>query len=521
MGNHIFDNIYYIKHLKGTSEEMKQKQVYNPYLPINEYVPDGEPHVFGDRLYIFGSHDKAGSDTYCSSDYVVYSAPVSDLTDWKCEGVVYSSLQDPHADEDVFGSGKREYLFAPDVVQGNDGRYYMYYCLSAKGGAGGFDGPISVAVCDTPAGKYTYYGDVQYQDGRPMTRYVPFDPAVINDNGRIYLYYGWAFMAKRSKDSDEDNLKRIQKMFHKTDEEIAQDGLEIMGANVVELESDMLTVKSEPQRIVPCHRLAEGTGFLEHAFFEASSIRKTGGKYYFIYSTMAQHELAYAVSDYPDRGFCFGGVIISNGDIGYEGRSEKDRAANTGTNHGSIECVNGQWYVFYHRNTHLTSYSRQGMAEKITIDDDGRIKQAEMTSCGLNKGALRTDRMYPSVIACNLSDGSMPHNANYEEGRVIPVITQKKDECYIANVHDGTYIGYKYFEFMGNSSLNVVYRGAGNGVLKVYSDVGMLNEIGTYKIVPSEQWNSLCTDIEEYGIKPLFFVYEGSGTIQLLEFGWE
>ncbi len=33
------------------------KQVFNPYLPLYEYVPDGEPHVFGDRLYIFGSHD--------------------------------------------------------------------------------------------------------------------------------------------------------------------------------------------------------------------------------------------------------------------------------------------------------------------------------------------------------------------------------------------------------------------------------------------------------------------------------
>ena len=36
------------------------RQSYNPYLPSWEYIPDGEPHVFGDRVYIYGSHDKNG-----------------------------------------------------------------------------------------------------------------------------------------------------------------------------------------------------------------------------------------------------------------------------------------------------------------------------------------------------------------------------------------------------------------------------------------------------------------------------
>lgn len=41
-----------------------KKQAYNPYLPEWEYIPDGEPKVFGDRLYIFGSHDRFdGEDT--------------------------------------------------------------------------------------------------------------------------------------------------------------------------------------------------------------------------------------------------------------------------------------------------------------------------------------------------------------------------------------------------------------------------------------------------------------------------
>ena len=56
-----------------------KKQVYNPFLPIYECVPDGEPHVFGDRVYLYGSHDKEGGETFCMLDYTTYSAPVTDL----------------------------------------------------------------------------------------------------------------------------------------------------------------------------------------------------------------------------------------------------------------------------------------------------------------------------------------------------------------------------------------------------------------------------------------------------------
>ena len=91
-----------------------QDQVYNPFLPLEEYIPDGEPHVFGDRLYLFGSHDKEGGETFCMLDYTVYSAPVSDLAHWRREGVIYHAGQDPDYES-------RHYMYAPDVVQGNDG----------------------------------------------------------------------------------------------------------------------------------------------------------------------------------------------------------------------------------------------------------------------------------------------------------------------------------------------------------------------------------------------------------------
>lgn len=159
------------------------KRAFNPFLPPNVYIADGEAHVYGDRVYLFGSHDREGGEDYCMEDYDFYSAPVDNLTDWTSKGTNYSPTQDP------LYSQERRYMYAPDVVQGNDGKFYLYYCLH------GYQSPISVAVCDTPDGKYEFLGHVRYSNGQPCKRFVPFDPGVINYDGIIRLYYGtwWAF----------------------------------------------------------------------------------------------------------------------------------------------------------------------------------------------------------------------------------------------------------------------------------------------------------------------------------------
>lgn len=74
----------------------KPSAVTNPYLPSWEYVPDGEPYVFGDRVYVYGSHDFFNGDLYCMGDYVCWSAPADDLGSWRYEGVIYRKDQDPH-----------------------------------------------------------------------------------------------------------------------------------------------------------------------------------------------------------------------------------------------------------------------------------------------------------------------------------------------------------------------------------------------------------------------------------------
>ena len=449
----------------------QKNQVFNPFLPLDEYIPDGEPHVFGDRVYLFGSHDMEGGTVYCMLDYVCYSAPVDDLSDWRNEGEIYKASQDPLWTE------TRRYMYAPDVVRGNDGRYYLFYCLEGSGE--GMNGPISVAVCDQPAGAYQFYGVVKNPDGSVFRRYLPGDPAVINDDGTIRLYYGWSLSMVAAAAHGhpttgqaapppgaiprEQLVQAEMMLFKRSREELLSEPEDVMGANTIVLANDMLTVVGEPQRIVPGQFAAAGTSFEGHAFYEASSIRKIGSTYYFIYSSELSNELCYATSLYPDKGFVFGGTIISNGDVGFQGRKSEDRLNMTANIHGSIEYINGQWYVFYHRQTHNSTYSRQACAEPVVILPDGRIPQVEMTSCGLNGGPLRATGTYPAPIACNLTNGHMPHVTNRVLGADIPFITHGNDQRYITGIKDGTMIGFKYFEFDRTVQLAVSTRGSGSG----------------------------------------------------------
>ena len=279
-----------------------KKQAFNPYLPLYEYIPDGEPHVFDDRVYVYGSHDKEGGTTFCMLDYVTWSAPVEDLTDWRYEGVIYRADQDPqygtevpwfnHVEENTAASAMHEdtntlrYMYAPDVVKGQDGKYYLYYAMGGDYGVGGYTCPISVAVADAPAGPYEFLGFVRNPDGTPMKRYICFDPAGINDNGTIRLYYGTQYDYEERPDFSKDSeyMRQEVGMFNLSPDEILSYPDSVMGPITVTLQPDMLTIADEPRHIIPYR--VKGTSFEGHPFFEGSSMRKVGEKYYFVYSSM-------------------------------------------------------------------------------------------------------------------------------------------------------------------------------------------------------------------------------------------
>ncbi|MBN1775973.1 MAG: family 43 glycosylhydrolase [Clostridiales bacterium] len=462
-----------------------RQQAFNPFLPSWEYIPDGEPHLFNCRVYLYGSHDRFSGYTYCLNDYVCWSAPEDDLSDWRYEGVIYGRSDDPrNADGDMC-------LYAPDVTVGPDGRYYLYYVLSRLG-------IVSVAVCDEPAGRYRFYGYVRHADGAILGEregdMPQFDPGVITEGERTYLYTGFCMPQDESR----------------------------KGPVVSVLGPDMLTVVEEPRTVIPSTPYAAGTGFEGHSFYEAPSIRKIGETYYLIYSSILYSELCYATAQSPTEGFSYGGVIVANNDfnIDYDKPAMKPMFYG-GNNHGSILRVRGQWYIFYHRHTNGTNFSRQACCEPIEILPDGSIPQVEMTSCGLNGGPLAGRGAYPAFTACNLycatENAYTGDPGSWLDSR-FPKITQEGrdgDELpgYIDNMRDGATAGFKYFDCSDVRRISVTVRGNWGGVFEVRTswDGGKLGEI---PLGSNTEWKIYTADISvPDGVRALYFCYRGGSAV--------
>ena len=394
--------------------EKKYIRGANPYMPLWEHVPDGEPRVFeyrGEkRVYVYGSHDTERTE-YCGKDYVAWSAPVTDLTDWKCHGTCYRA-----ADESI--------LYAPDVVQKGD-TFYMY-AAERKGSQ------IMVASAKTPWGPFT----------NPVKTELGFDPGVlVDDDGRVYAYWGFC------------------------------------GSYCAELNEDMATIKAGTLHEHPLsHCNASWARPDGHAgkdyFFEASSPRKIFGKYVYIYSKRVEEEmpelgvyedcngfLSYKWSDFPLEGYRDGGDISFNGGEILPGEGGRNTMSyRWGNNHGSVMEVNGQWYVFYHRQTGTDEYSRQAMVEpidaaqgkdgkvwlgKITYRDGEPISSCpvEMTSQGAQVNGLDARRWISAGYACHLFGGKIP-------AYIAPVYEQREDvSAPVKDISDGTGIGFRYLQF--------------------------------------------------------------------------
>lgn len=342
----------------------------NPYLPNWEYIPDGEPRVFGDRIYVYGSHDRKDSIDFCDYKLKVWSAPVSDPTKWVCHGDIFRSRDGHDSPSDVDWTD--ELLFAPDVVE-RGGKYYLYaYIVNAKG---------CVAVADRPEGPFRLLSRYKYDIPNHYDNGTFIDPGVlVDDDGRVYIYCGYqgSYMCELK-----DNMYEAVPGSYKLD----------------------IIPTAEP-----------------HRFFEACSPRKINGTYYLIYSPQRGSCLDYATSDSPTGPFTYRGTIIDNG-IDFPG----------GNDHGSVCCVNGQWYIFYHRMTNGTIMSRRGCVERIEILPDGTIPQVEMTSLGFEE-SLNPYDFTQADTACVLKGGCYITETSVFERPIV-------------NVTDGCVMCWKYFDF--------------------------------------------------------------------------
>ena len=459
-----------------------KKQAFNPYLPSWEYIPDVEPYVFGDRVYVYGSHDFYNGYVFCMGDYVCWSAPVDDLGDWRYEGVIYPRNEDP------LNKDGKMCLYAPDVTVGPDGRYYLYYVLDHVS-------VVSVAVSESPAGRYEFYGYVHYEDGTRLGERAgdqpQFDPGLLTEGERTYLYTGFCGRGDKSR----------------------------TGAMATVLGPDMLTIVEEPVFVAPGCEYGAGTGFEGHEFFEAPSMRKIGDTYYFIYSSVVMHELCYATSKSPTKGFVYGGVLVSNCDLHVDTYKPADLPMAYGANnHGSMVEIKGRWYIFYHRHTNGTWYSRQGCAEELEILPDGRIPQVEITSCGLNGGPLEGKGEYPAYIACHLFTDTP---SVYVGGERFPKIMQDGrdgDELpgYIANIQDSATAGFKYFDCKGIREIRIKVRGYADGVFEVKTSWNG-EALARIKVKYSNVWEEYTVPVSiPDGKQAIYLTYRGGGNASLL-----
>ena len=188
----------------------------------------------------------------------------------------------------------------------------------------------------------------------------------------------------------------------------------------------------------------------EHEFHEGSSMKKINGKYYFLYTDTHRHggratSMGYAVSDNPMTGFTYGGVIIDN--FGCDPR--------TWNNHGSMECFNGQWYIFYHRSTHCSSSSRHVCIEPITINPDGSINEIKMTTSV--SAALPASQPMEACRACEMSG-----NVRFEgdgEGSFV-----------LGQIRHGDTATYRYLEFNGENTFTATAKADKDLRVEVYID---------------------------------------------------
>ncbi len=448
----------------------------NPYLPLWEHIPDGEPYVFEDpdkpgkyRVYVYGSHDEL-VNAYCGLDQVVWSAPVNDLTHWRFDGVIFES------DRDANGKSfsKNDLLYAPDVCEVRDPQtgkktYYLYPNTQAHGRE------CMVAVSDRPDGPFRV---CNWSATNPMQCEGPigFDPAVLaDDDGRIYAY--WGFQHSYAAELDPKTMATVKP-----------------GTQIVD---GMVTHLHEPGAF---------------RFFEASSIRKIEDKYVFIYSRWSEDgefglsgtpgTLAYAYSDAPLGPWTYGGTIIDMRGYANDSKGKRIPATVPSSNtHGSLCEINGQWYIFYHRHSGQDEFARQAMVAPVTVKvEKGKggkvsISQGEVTSEGFQIDGLNPLKRYSAGITCYYTGSKgttqeyprwtfsgpyiQPAYAEYD-GKTDPYDLHINHNA-VVNITDGSVVGYKYFNF------NVLH---GKGNMSLLLQVMPKGLDGTIEILADNPWES-------------------------------
>ncbi|WIX25693.1 family 43 glycosylhydrolase [Xanthomonas arboricola pv. corylina] len=278
-------------------------QLHAPGNPIladgSTYSADPAPLVADGKLYILAGRDTAApnQNAFVMPGWQLFVSSDPGSGQW----THYRHVLRP---QQVFAWAEKRYAYASQIVQGPDGRYYLYAPVQQRSSPNEDPFAIGVAVANSPLGPWT---DAHPQ-GPVVSQSVPnrnaiqnIDPTVlVDDDGRVYLYWG-TFGA-------------------------------LYG---VELQRDMVSFKGTPVRV---ETLA--------GYFEAPWLFKRNGSYYLAYAannagrdsactpTLYHACIAYASAPTALGPWTYRGIVLP--------------PVSSTTSHPGIVAFNQQWYLVYH-----------------------------------------------------------------------------------------------------------------------------------------------------------------------------
>ena len=308
------------------------------YLFPKDYMADPSVHVFGDRLYIYPSHDIETGAAFDDDgghfqmrDYHVLSLSGNPLeakvTD---HGVILDVDQVPWAEKQMWDN---------DVVEKN-GRYYLIF--SAKDYNGVFH--LGVATSKRPEGPFV-------PQEHPIRGSFSIDPCVFkDDDGEIYCYFGglWGgqlqwYQPRPTPNPSlvgrgEDTTGKGSDLGPAPDKKtqlFCPPDVPALPSFVVRMSDDVLQFAEAPRSVIILDENGEPLKAGDpHRFFEASWMHKANGKYFFSYSTGDSHLLCLAVGDNPYGPFHFKCELLQPV-VGW-------------TTHHSIVRYEDRWWLFHH-----------------------------------------------------------------------------------------------------------------------------------------------------------------------------
>ncbi len=301
----------------------------NPIIP--GYFADPTIKKFGDTFYLYTTTDGNGGGLGPSQVWIS-----KDFVNWTMQDMNWPATHN---------------YWAPDAAQGNDGKYYLYYCQPTV--------EIYGASAATPVGPWTPL----YADNKPVLTNL-YVPGVItldgqtfkDDDGKFYMTWGtWGIYPG-------------------------------YGCGIGLLNADMKTFAKTAQ--IPNTDAKD--------FFEGSFLFKRKGIYYLMYSSgfceNETYRVQYATSKTgPMAGYVYGKnspILTTNTD-----------GTVHGPGHNSVLQVGDDYYIVYHRHNNPHSgggYHRQICADKLIFDTEGNIEKVVPTHTGIGLLA-KTTNPYPNL----------------------------------------------------------------------------------------------------------------------------